>query len=119
RTQFPLFAGLSFANLRVDWGLVTAVDTPAEIVEALAPLIDARRKELKERARLFSGQDGLQAEESAQEFLARHGSAMQAKPGLDPVPRYLLLVGHPEEIPFRIQTDLSAGRYVGRIAFDR
>jgi hypothetical protein len=121
--SLPGFHALSLARLLniggpFGWGLITASDAPREIEEALAPLIEKRREQMRGQVHVFSGADGLQPDESAQEFLARHGATLQGGVN-ESVPRFLLIVGHPDAIPFRVQTDLAMGRFVGRIAFDR
>src|SRR6185295_2294271 len=67
--------------------------------------------------RVFEGPDGYRPGESRLDFLTRHGVG----PGVgDPalMPRFLLLVGGPDEIPWEFQHDLALGHAVGRLSFD-
>ena len=69
------------------------------------------------RYKLFWGADGYRPPEQSWDFLRRRGHAEGA---VDPerVPYYLLIVGEPEEIPYRFQYLLDAQFAVGRITFD-
>lgn len=106
------------------WGVVFAfadnAKTPA-IKEALRPLLEHRKAQAtKVKAHYYKEYDGPLAYrpgESKNDFLTRHG----AGPGpADPnkVPYYLLLVGDPESIPYRVQFQLDVQYAVGRIYFD-
>lgn len=88
------------------WGVVYRPDTPAEVRQALKPLVDARQ------GSEFTYVPG----ESSMKFRARHG---QGPAKVDPakLPYYLLIVGSPAEIPFRFQYGLDAEHAVGRLYF--
>jgi hypothetical protein len=115
----------------VGWGVIFAFDDPqaAAIREALAPLLDLRRRQcpgqapapgqLGERGhyREFSGVDAYRPGQRKNDFLARFNIG----PGLvEPrkIPYYLLIVGSPELIPYRFQFELDVQFAVGRIHFD-
>ena len=129
-SHFGVKAGIDVCDLsETGWGVVFPAAKPdspeakrqAAIREALAPLL-AHRRSVAGRAvdryyREYSGTAGVRPGEGKQQFLARHG----AGPGpADPekVPYYLLLVGNPQEIPFRFQSQIGVQYAVGRICFD-
>ena len=99
------------------WGVIFAHNADPAIREALDPLLRLREAQAGDRFRVFAGSDGFHVgKDSKTAFLRRHG----AGPGpVDPakVPYYLLLVGDPETIPFRFQTQLDVAHAVGRIDF--
>lgn len=113
--------GVDLHNLaETGWGVVfpASEDGRWEAVrEALAPLLHHRRAEAtrldERRYRELTYRPG----ESKLHFLARHGVG----PGpVDPdrLPYYLLLVGGPDALPFRMQFQLDVQYAVGRLAFD-
>ena len=126
--QFEAIAGVDPNDLaQTGWGVIFAARRPNSpeaqaqeaIVEALRPLLELRRAQAGERFyREYRGPQGYRAGESKLQFLER----LDVGPGpVDPrkVPYYLLLVGDPEEIPFRVQSQLGVQYAVGRLHFDR
>lgn len=89
----------------------------AAIREALSPLLDHRRAQATRQKETYYREFEYRPKESKSKFLSRLG----AGPGpADPdhVPYYMLLVGSPEEIPFRVQYQVDVQYAVGRIHFD-
>lgn len=114
-------AGVDPADLaQCGWGVVFAdrdrARTPA-VREALGELLSWRGRQCGPRYREFAGAEAYRPGERADELLARLGVGPgPADP--DKVPYYLLLVGDPESIPYRLQYELDVQYAVGRIHFD-
>ena len=116
------------------WGVIFPAVKPntetaawyARVREALSPLLDLRRRQATAKhdryREYFDGKTtkdelGYKPGESKQKFLARLGIGPgPADP--DKVPYYLLLVGSPEEIPFRVQYQIDVQYAVGRLYFE-
>lgn len=100
------------------WAVVfpAAVDYSA-VREALAPLLELRRGQAGELYRELLGPAGYRPGEGRGEFLKRQGAATSG--AVDPrrFPYYVLIVGSPEEIPFRFQYQLDVQYAVGRLHF--
>jgi hypothetical protein len=106
---FPTYPADDTANLR----------RVAAIREALQPLLHLREKDTGGRfSEWIQGTGkGVRPGESKNAYLARHGVGPgPADP--DRVPYYLLIVGGPEEIPYRFQSQLDVQYAVGRLHFD-
>ncbi|MBN1953708.1 MAG: hypothetical protein JW900_01550 [Anaerolineae bacterium] len=105
------------------WGIVFPYEDPAapqkvpEIKKALAPLLERRESQAGRYYRLYEGKHGYRPQESAAEFLGRHGAEPAQPADPERAPYYLLLVGSPEEIPFHFQYQLDVQYAVGRIDF--
>jgi hypothetical protein len=107
------------------WGIIFAGKDrrAAAICDALKPLLDLRREQAtKENEKFYQeylGGDGYRPDDSHLDWLAREPRLMG--PGsVDPnkVPYYLLLVGDPEQIPYRFQYQLDVQYAVGRLSFE-
>jgi hypothetical protein len=117
-TPFPVEEGRDPKKLDdTGWGVIFASDADSAIKEALSPLLQLREKQAGEFYRVYEGPGGYRKGESKTEFLQRYGAAFgPANP--EKVPYYLMIVGSPDDIPYRFQTQLDVQYAVGRIHFD-
>lgn len=122
--HFVAKEGTNYKDLAsAGWGVIFPYNIDPAIVKALQPLLDWRKSQAGKLYKEYSGPEGYRFKpgemyESKDEWLTRHG----AGPGpVDPevVPYYVLLVGDPEQIPYRFQTQLDVQYAVGRIYFDK
>ncbi|WP_322510773.1 hypothetical protein [Chloroflexus sp.] len=101
------------------WGVIfPATIDAAPLREALSELLHWRQQQAGPRYRECVGPQGYRPGESKAAFLRRQGAATSGPVDPDRFPYYLLLVGSPEEIPFRFQYQLDVQYAVGRIHFD-
>ncbi len=101
------------------WGVIfPANPQSAAIREALGELLAWRRAQAGPRYRECTGSLGYRPNESKADFLRRQNAASSGPVDPDKLPYYLLLVGSPEEIPYRFQYQLDVQYAVGRIHFD-
>lgn len=98
------------------WGVILHKDEDPAVKQVIAKLVDHRRKQLGEakvKELMYLGS----AAEDYRQFLARYGVGLG---DVEPtkVPYYLLIVGHPEQIPFSFGQNLDVEYAVGRLHFD-
>lgn len=95
------------------WTFLIHKDNPnrSALVEGLKPLALHRGMRDPSRPLTFSG------EQPEEWFDWMHQNYMSIRPG--DLPHYVLIVGGPDEIPFRFQSLLAGCAAVGRVAFDR
>lgn len=113
-------SGAKGGQKRIDrdgWGVIFSHKADPAIKEALSPLLDLRKKQAGKYFKVFEGSDGYRPAESKTKFLKRHDVG-PGPPNPIKVPYYLLIVGGPDIIPFRFQTQIDVQYSVGRIAFD-
>jgi hypothetical protein len=117
--SFGVIEGIEPDKLeQAGWGIIFAHDADPQIKEALSPLIEWREKTTKGLIQVYDDQRGHRPNESKSNFLKRVG---KKGPGpVDPkkVPYYLLIVGDPNRIPYRFQSQLDVQYAVGRIHFE-
>ena len=95
------------------WGVVFPVGTPDEVRAGLRPLLELRAEQAGGLYKELEYRPG----ETREVWLARDkAQGSDVEPGR--VPYYLLLVGHPTEIPFEFQYEVDVDYAVGRLAFD-
>ena len=104
------------ANLQqTGWAIVFFKDESPAVKEALAPLIEHRRLQVGNDAKLKVLE--YRAGEKRETWLARHGIGIgSVRP--EKVPYYLLLGGSPENIPFLFRHQLSVEYGVGSLHFE-
>ena len=100
---------------RAGWGVVFAADTPAEVRDALQPLIAHRRSQVEaSRCKELEYKSG----DGMKDWLKRHG-VYPGSVAPTKIPYYVMLVGDPSSIPFQFQYLLDIEYAVGRVCFDR
>ena len=111
--SFGLPPGVDYDRLdQAGWGVIVHESAPADIRDALKPLIDMRSRAA---GPLFKNLD-YKTGEQVRDWYRRH----EIRPGsVDPevIPYYLLIVGPPEGVPFEFQYLLGVDYAVGRLSF--
>lgn len=120
QASFSLESGIDPKDLsQAGWGVIFASDSDPAIRQALAPLLEHRRAQASRlrpnRYRELAGTTGYHSGESKRAFLANHGAPSSGPVNPDELPYYLLLVGTPDQIPFRFQKQLGVQHAVGRL----
>src|SRR5262249_11994260 len=110
------------------WGVIFAFGADPAIKEALTPLLKLREKQSTANPRffrVFEGEIAYRRGESKNDYLKRLPHSVGGGRGVAPgpinpkkLPYYLLLVGGPDEIPYRFQYELDVDYAVGRLSFD-
>lgn len=104
------------------WGVIFPADPEGKFVpavkDALKPLLDLRRAQAGDYFHIYEGVDALRPNESKTDFLVRHGVPPADPANPERMPYYLLLVGDPNQIPYRFQSQLDVQYAVGRIHFE-
>ncbi len=122
RTPYPVKPGAGDPSRVEDvgWAVMFPADmhprVREEIKDALQPLLDLRHEQAGDLFRMYEGGDAYRAGERKDQVFERLGVG----PGLvDPqeMPFYVLLIGTPEEIPYRFQYQIDVMRGVGRLDF--
>ena len=101
------------------WCALFPSDADPAIKEALKPLLDWRRDQVKDDwfFKVFEGPDGVRPGQTAQAWAATRGVSLAAP--VSPrkgVPYYLLIVGPPGRIPFEFQAQFDLQWAVGQPA---
>lgn len=101
---------------RAGWAIVFHKDEKREVREALRPLIEHRRAQVRDDARVK--ELTYAPAEDASEWLARHDVSWH---NIQPtkVPYYLLWVGSPEQIPFEVTHEIDSDYCVGLLHADK
>jgi hypothetical protein len=117
-------AGIDSRSLaEAGWGVIFAHNADPAVRDALRDLRELRREqcggsyEQGGRYREFSGLRAYRPGESAKRFVERHGASVENPVDPRKIPYYMLIVGSPEQIPFRFQYQLDVQFAVGRIHF--
>ena len=99
------------------WGVIFAPGIDRGVRVALEELLEHRRRDATRRISEYFRDDLVyKTGESLHSFLRNNG-ATEGIADADRLPYYLLLVGDPEKIPYRFQSELDAHYGVGRIYF--
>jgi hypothetical protein len=99
------------------WGVILPHGTPAEVVDALRPLLNLRREQATKKNEKYYRELDYVPGESKDSFFRRHKvEAGPAHPSQ--LPYYLLVVGSPEVVPYRFQYLLDMQYAVGRLYFE-
>jgi hypothetical protein len=108
--------------------VIFAYGADPAVKEALSPLLKPREKQATTRQplyRVFEGVDAYRDGESKNDYLKRLPHSVGGGKGVGPgpcnprrIPYYLLIVGCPQDIPYRFQYELDVDYAVGRLSFD-
>jgi hypothetical protein len=118
--QYGLIDGVNAEDLaQAGWGVIFAANGDDDVRAALDPLLRMREKQARGRYCEYTGALGYLPGDTMRVWLGRAPRTKGLGP-VDPkrVPFYLLIVGHPADIPFRFQYELDVNYAVGRICFD-
>lgn len=99
------------------WGVLFAKDCDPAVRDALTPLLKHRKQAAQWHYKEFD-KDAYEPGLSKDAFLRRQKVGATGPADTRRVPYYLLLVGSPEQIPYRFQYELDVEYAVGRIYFN-
>ncbi len=99
------------------WGIVFARDCDPSIRQALAPLLDLRKKQAGPLFQVFEGSSAPAPGEPATKWINSNGARLEAVDPCNGIPYFLLLIGSPESIAFEFQYTLDIFWAVGRLSF--
>jgi hypothetical protein len=100
------------------WAVIFPQGGDPRVRENLKPLLDLRRAQAGPLYREIGGEAGYRFGEDKNSFLERVGAATSGPVDPERFPYYVLLVGSPEEIPYRLQYQIDVQYAVGRVFFD-
>jgi hypothetical protein len=123
----PSYAPIQGVDVRdlaqTGWGVIFP-----SVKEALTPLLMRRESQASAKRplfRLFDGADAYFKGETKDDYLKRLPHSIGGGKGVGPgqanpkkIPYYLMLVGGPESIPYRVQYELDVDYAVGRLSFE-
>ncbi|MFI5456005.1 MAG: hypothetical protein ACHRXM_11200 [Isosphaerales bacterium] len=127
--SFAVLPGVDAAELaQAGWGVIFAFGADPAIKEALRPLLELREKQATAKLplyRVLEGPFAYRKGESKNEYLKRLPHSVGGGKGVAPgpvnpkkLPYYLLVIGGPEDIPYRFQYELDVDYAVGRLSFE-
>jgi hypothetical protein len=101
------------------WAVIFAAKDPnvPAIRESLKELLDLRKTQAGDRFKIYDGPNGYKPNETKAKFCERH-KVGDGPADPEQMPYYVLIVGSPEDIPYRFQYQLDVMRGVGRIYFE-
>ena len=117
--SFEVKEGVDQTSLaQTGWAVIfPAAGDYSAVRDALLPLLQLRHGQAGELYRECFGPAGHRPSESRGDFLKRQGAATSGPVDPKRFPYYVLIVGSPEEIPFRFQYQLDVQYAVGRLHF--
>jgi hypothetical protein len=127
--DFDVLPGIDVNDLaEVGWGAIFPFGCDPAVKEALAPLLNLREKQATAKQplfRVFENVDAYRETESKNDFLKRLPHSVGGGKGVAPgrcnpkrAPYYLMIVGGPDEVPYRFQYELDVDYAVGRLSFE-
>jgi hypothetical protein len=100
------------------WGVIWPPNVDPAVKEALKELLDWRQEQATRQDERFFRTLDYRAGESKTDFLTRHKAPSSGQVNPERMSYYLLLVGGPEAIPYKVQYQLDVQHAVGRVVFD-